>query len=174
MATIASTLPRPRARRPQNPPAAGRASSPVNTYVKRIDNSRLRREVDREKRRECYGLLGLGILVFLFGLCYAWQHFQGVRYGYQIEQLKCKRADLEESNRGLRLRQASLEDPQRIDTLARQGLGLEPPKPQQVIPLGGAIAAPAGRPEFADNFSRPAPPLGSAGDQSPPQTTQSR
>lgn len=164
MATIASTLPRPRARRPKNSPAGGRACSPVNTYVKRIDNSRLRREVDREKRRECYGLLGLGILVFLFVLHYSWQHFDGVRYGYQIEQLKSRRAALEESSRGLRLRLASLEDPQRIDTLARQGLGLEPPKPQQVIPLGSASPAPVGRPEFADNISRPALPVDSPGE----------
>ena len=167
MATIATTLPRPRARRPKNPPAAGRACSPVNAYVKRIDNSRLRREVDREKRRECYGLLGLGILVFLFGLYYAWQHFDGVRNGYQIEQLKSQHATLEESNRGLRLHLASLEDPQRIDTLARQGLGLEAPKPQQVIPFGSARPAEAGRPEFADNFSRPAPPLGAGEGQKP-------
>lgn len=174
MATMASTLPRPRIRRPKSQPVAGRASSPVNTYVKRIDNSRLRREVDREKRRECYGLLGLGVLVFLFGLVYAWQHFQGVRYGYQVEQLKSQRASLEESGRELKLRQASLEDPQRIDALARQGLGLEPPQPQQVIPLGGATASPAGRPEFADNLSRPAPPLGSDEGGGLPPKTQNR
>ena len=61
MATIVTAIPRPKAkRRPRNQPVAGRATLPDTYFVKRIDNSRLRREVDGEKRRECYGLLGLG------------------------------------------------------------------------------------------------------------------
>ncbi len=174
MATVATTLPRPRARRPRNQPVAGRAGFPDTTYVKRIDNSRLRREVDPEKRRECYSLLGLGILVFLFGLLYAWQHFDCVRYGYQIEQLKSQREALDGWNRGLRLTEASLADPQRIDALARQGLGLGPAGPQQVIPLGPETTGPVGRPEFADILSRPAPPLGAIAAPSLPQRIQPR
>ena len=69
MATVATTIPRPRTkRRPRNQPAAGRASFPDTYFVKRMDNSRLRREINREKCRECYGLLALGMLVFLAGL----------------------------------------------------------------------------------------------------------
>jgi cell division protein FtsL len=154
MATAAATLPRPR-RRPRNSPwrAAGRASYPEIYFLKHIDNSRLRREVDPEKRRECFSLLGLGVLVFSFMLLFAWQHFQCVRYGYQIEQLKTQRAALEESNHQLRLEQAALADPQRIDTLARTELGLSPPGPRQVIQVESGEAAPATRPEFARNFS---------------------
>ena len=154
MATAAVTLPRPR-RRPRNQPAAGRASFPEIYFIKYIDNSRLRREVDLEKRRECFSLLGLGILVFLFGLLFAWQHFQCVRNGYQIEQLKSERTALEEWNHQLRLEQASLADPQRIDTLARQELGLVSPGPQQVIQVGGPEATPQQpeSPELARNFS---------------------
>ena len=153
MATAAITLPRTR-RRPRNAPAAGRATFPEFYFVKHIDNSRLVREVDVERRRECFGLLGLGILVFLFMLLFAWQHFQCVRHGYQIEQLKAEYASLEEQNHQLRLEQAALADPQRIDTLARQ-LGLASPNPQQVIHMGGA--EPAGDafegPVLARNFS---------------------
>jgi len=153
MATIAVTLPRTR-RRPRLA-GAGRASFPEIYFVKKIDNSRLRREVDLERRRECFSLLGLGILVFLFVLLFAWQHFQCVRNGYQIEQLKLERAALEEWNHQLRLEQASLADPQRIDTLARKELGLVSPSPQQVIQVGGTGPAPpqADSPEFARNFS---------------------
>jgi cell division protein FtsL len=85
-------------------------------------------------------------------LLLASQHFQGVRYGYQIEQLKAERTALEEWNRQLRLEQASLADPQRIDTLARRKLGLTPPKPEQVVPMGGETKAPAESPEFARVF----------------------
>lgn len=134
MATITATLPRRRGR-PRNRPAAGRGF-PDLYVVKRIDNSRLRREVDPAKRRECFTLLGLGVMAFLFLLLFAWQHFQCVQYGYQIEQLKSQRASLEQWNHELRLEHAALSDPERIDTLARQELGLVVPAPQQVIRLG--------------------------------------
>jgi cell division protein FtsL len=122
--------------------------------MKQIDNSRLRREVDPERRRECFSLLGLGILVFLSGLLFAGQHFQCVRNGYQIEQLKTERAAMEEWNHQLRLEQASLADPQRIDTLARRELGLVSPHPRQVIQVGGGeVSPPADNPQWAHNFS---------------------
>jgi cell division protein FtsL len=154
MATLAVTLPKTR-RRPRNQPTTGRASFPEIHFIKHIDNSRLVREVDLERRRECFSLLGLGILVFLFGLLFAWQHFQCVRNGYQIEQLKADRAAMEEWNHQLRLEQASLADPQRIDTLARKELGLVSPNPQQVIRVGnpGATSVSGGIPELARNFS---------------------
>lgn len=151
MARAVTTAARPKTkRRPRNQPAAGRASFPDTYFVKRIDNSRLRREVDREKRSECYGLLALGVLVFLFILLYGVEHFACVRHGYQIEDLKSQKTTLEEWNRQLRLRQAALTDPQRIDTLARQGLGLAPPAPQQLIPVG-TEKPPAVSPVFAEN-----------------------
>lgn len=152
MATAAIALPKTR-RRPRNTAewTGGRASVPEIYFVKQIDNSRLHREVDLKKRRECYSLLGLGVLVFLFGLLYAWQHLQCVRYDYQIEDLKNQQASLEEWNRRLRLEEASLANPQRIDTLARQELGLAPPGPEQLIRMGPASPSPIGHPEFARN-----------------------
>jgi cell division protein FtsL len=117
--------------------------------VKRIDNSRLHREIDAERHRECYSLLGLGILVFFFCLLFAWQHFQCVRYGYQIQELKGQEAVLEECNRQLRLEEASLADPQRIDAYARHTLGLAPPAPQQVIHVVPALSVPLSEPVLA-------------------------
>ena len=155
MATAAVALPSPRRRRkPSAERVGGRASLPDVCYIKPIDNSRLRREVDRETRRECYCLLGLGILVFIFTLLFAWQSFQFVRDGYQVEELKEQREALEEWNRQLRLEQAALADPQRIDTLARKELGLASPQPQRVIRLGGttSTSAETGTPEFARNL----------------------
>jgi cell division protein FtsL len=154
MATAAVTLPKTR-RRPRNVPAAGRANFPEYYFVKHIDNSRLVREVDAERRRECFSLLGLGILVFLFVLLFAWQHFQCVRNGYQIEQLKAESAALEEQNHQLRLEQAALADPERIDTLARTRLGMVSPSPQQVIQVGQAErpATAWESPELAGNLS---------------------
>ena len=154
MATAAITLPKTR-RRPRNVPAAGRANFPEFYFVKHIDNSRLVREVDVERRRECFSLLGLGVLVFLFVLLFAWQHFQCVRYGYEIEQFKAEYAAEEEQNHRLRLEQAALGDPQRIDTLARTRLGMVTPTPQQVVRVGGGEPAEDAleSPELARNLS---------------------
>ena len=155
MATAAVTFPKPR-RRPANPLAGGRASFPEIHFIKHIDNSRLVREVGLEKCRECFSLLGLGILVFLSVLLFSWQHLQCVRAGYQIEELKAQRAAQQEWNHQLRLEQAALADPQRIDTLARKDLGMVSPSPQQVIQWGGADApspTPRESAEFARNFA---------------------
>jgi len=146
MATATVTLPKPR-RRPVNPLAAGRASFPEVYFTKRIDNSRLVREVELEKWREYFNLLGLGILVFVFVLLFSWQHLKCVQDGYEIEGLKAQRAKLQEWNHQLRLSQAGLADPQRIDVLARKNLGMVSPGPQQVIQWSGAGAQSRQQPE---------------------------
>lgn len=154
MATATITLPAAR-RRPRNISAAGRANFPEFYFVKSINNSHVVREVDRARRRECFSLLGLGFVVFLFVLMFAWQHFQCVRYDYQVEQLKAEYATLEVQNHTFRLEQAALADPQRIDRLARTQLGMVTLSPQQVIWVGGrrqAANAPQ-NPELARNFS---------------------
>ena len=138
MATIAATLPKTRRHRKSVRASSRQMSFPEFYFVKRIDNSRLRREVDPVRRRECFSLLGLCLFVFIFGLTFAWQHFQCVQYGYRIEQLKAQKATIEEWNHQLRLESASLADPQRIDRLARKELGLVPPSAQQVIRVGPA------------------------------------
>ncbi len=156
MATIAATLPGTK-RHPRNEPATGRASYPDIYFVKHIDNSRLHREVDLGKRRECFGLLGLGTLAFIFIMVFAWQHFECVRYGYGIQQLRQKQAAVEEWNHALKVECASLTDPERIDTLARTDLGLVPPQPNQIIQVGnqaGISSAPSGV-EFAGNLDAP-------------------
>lgn len=154
MATAAVALPRlKRARKFSAERVGGRATLPDVYYLKPIDNSRLRREVDGETRRECFCLLGLVFLVFLFVFVFAWQSSGFVREGYQIEKTRAQRDALEEWNRQLALEHASLADPQRIDTLARRELGLTLPQPQQVIRLGGAApAAEAHSTEFARNL----------------------
>ena len=154
MATAAVTLPKPR-RRLVSPLAAGRASFPEVYFSKHIDNSRLLREVELEKWREYFNLLGLGILVFVFVLLFSWQHLKCVQDGYAIEGLKAQRIELQEWNRQLRLSEAGLADPQRIDTLARKD-GMVSPSPRQVIQWSGVDKLSGQEPEnaqFARNSS---------------------
>lgn len=148
MATAAVTLLKPR-RRTANPLAGGRATIPEIFYVKQVDNSRLAREVDPKKRRECYRLLGLCILAFVSVFLMSRQHLQCVRAGYEIEQLKAERAAMEEQNHQLLLKQATLSDPQRIDGLAGT-LGLVSPDPRQLMQGAGADAPLPKQPESTE------------------------
>lgn len=142
---------------------AGRFRSPDLLFEKEIDNSHLVREIDPARRRQCCTLLGMGGLVFVFLFVFALQHFYCVRYGYEIARLRAEQTSLNEWNQKLRLEQAQLSDPMRIDRLARTELGLESPQPEQIIRLGVDPASPAGAgiPVFARNFGIvPPPPRG--------------
>ena len=165
MATAAVTLPKLR-RRPVNPLVAGRANFPEVYFTKHIDNSRLVREVGLEKWREYFNLLVLGILAFLFVLLFSWQHLQCVQDGYEIEGLKAQLVKLQEWNRQLRLSQAGLADPQRIDTLARKDLGMVSPSPQQVIQWSGVDAPSWQQPERVQ-FARNSPTVGNGNPGEP-------
>jgi hypothetical protein len=153
MATASISLPgqRIKARRARAEAVTGQANFTSFYTVKRVDNSRLRREVNPQHRRECFVLLGLSVVVFGFVFCFAWQHFQCVRTGYQIEQLKAQRAALVEWNHRLSIEHASLADPHRIDALARHS-GLVSPSPQQVFRVGPGGPAPVESPEFAQSI----------------------
>jgi len=124
-------------------PAVGRRSlwtgTPEIYFAKAIDNSRLVKVEDprrsRERRQFCAALVFFFLLVF----GYAWQHFRAIEYGYQIEAAKRELSGLTEMNRALRLEDASLRNPERIDLLARR-MGLMPPEPGQVIRMDAAAS----------------------------------
>jgi len=80
-------------------------------------------------------------LLFFFTMIYAWQHLSSIEYGYKIEVQKVERDALLEENRALRLEEASLRDPERIERLAAR-LGLVAPQAGQVMHLE-ATADPA-------------------------------
>lgn len=112
--------------------------TPEIYFTKSIDNSRLVKVEDPRRARELrqFGV-ALGCL-FLFVMAYAFQHFKAIEYGYKIESLKAQRDGLVELNRALRLEEASLRDPERIDRMARE-LGLQSPQAGQVIRMDSAL-----------------------------------
>jgi cell division protein FtsL len=105
--------------------------APEIYFAKAIDNSRLVKAVD--PRRRCEMQIFTLALAVLFSLVmvYVWQHFSAIEYGYKIESLRVQRDALEEANRALKLEEASLRDPGRIDTLAKT-MGLQLPRAGQV------------------------------------------
>lgn len=118
---------------------------PVLLLPKLIDNSKVVREVDPRASRELWALVLLvGCLVAGLGL-YAWPHLERRRAGLETQQMDRERERLVEENRKLRLEQASLEELQRVEAIARRELGLAPPAPEQVVVVETQQAPPAGR-----------------------------
>jgi len=108
--------------------------TPEFYFHKTIDNSRLVKAVDPRRSREIRVLSTSVAVLFLLLMFYAWQHFRAIEYGYRIEAQTAERDRLVELNRALKLEEASLRDPGRIDALARQ-MGLGSPQPGQVVHL---------------------------------------
>lgn len=106
--------------------------TPEIYFAKPIDNSRLVKVEDPKRTREMrqFGV-ALGCL-FLLVMTYTWQHFKAIEYGYKVESLKATRDGLLEVHRALRLEEASLRSPDRIDKLARE-YGMQPPQAGQII-----------------------------------------
>src|SRR5437660_5466592 len=120
--------------------------TPEIYFTKQIDNSRLVKVEDPHRSREMRQF-GIALCcLFLLVMTFAWQHFKAIEYGYKIESLRTKRDGLVEMNRALRLEEASLRDPERIDMLARR-LGLQSPQAGQVIRINADNDA--GVPELA-------------------------
>jgi len=67
-------------------------------------------------------------LIMFYGL----QHFSAIEIGYNVESKKQQVEELREQNRQLRLAEAQLSQPRRIDAMARQ-MGLVELQPNQVV-----------------------------------------
>ena|SRR5262244_2518142 len=127
--------------------AAVAGITPEFYFPKTIDNSRVVKIADPQRRRELRLFSASVAALFLLTMFYAWQHFRAIEYGYRIEAQKSERGRLTELNRSLKLEEASLRDPGRIDVLARQ-MGLRSPDPGQVVRMdtdepGGRVIAQA-------------------------------
>jgi len=109
-----------------------RGPTPEMFFTKHIDNSRLVKADDPERRRDMRSFTVVMSVFFLLTMVYVWQHFSAIEVGYRVEATKQKVEQLREDNRQLRLQDAQLSDPQRIDRIAKQ-LGLDEPLPGQVV-----------------------------------------
>lgn len=128
----------------------GRAwrGTPEIYFPKAIDNSRLVRQMDPARRREMAAFVGALALLFALFMVYALQHFKAIEYGYRIEALRSQREALIEDNRQLKLNEASLRDPERINELA-QKMGLQSPQAGQVMRMEASDAGDNSAPVMA-------------------------
>lgn len=100
---------------------------------KDIRNNPIVREVDLARQRELWRSVGVGVFLVVVLLFSAWQHFELLQHGYEIEQLQLERTQELEINRHLRLEIETLRSPKRIERIATQQLNLVEPTNEDAI-----------------------------------------
>jgi cell division protein FtsL len=124
---------------------------PIEFAIKKdVRNNPIIREIDEPRQRALWRCVRVGAFLVIIGLFSAWQHFEIIRHGYSIDQMERERAELEETERRLRLEIETLRSPQRIEALATRELRLVPPTHadaliiERVVPAtppGGTVVA---------------------------------
>ena len=99
---------------------------------KDIRNNPIVREVDRERHREMWRSMGIGLFLVAVLLFSAWQHFE-------LQQ----RAEEELVNRHLRLEVETLKAPARIERVAMGRLKMVAPTPADSTVIERVAPAPA-------------------------------
>ena len=128
----------------QQAPRRRRVRTPEFFFVKHFDNSRLVKASDPVRAREMRVFSVAVAMLFSLIMVYGLQHFYAIESSYRVESEKQTLDQLREENRQLRLTEAELTQPGRIDQMAHQ-LGLAEPQPGQVVHSDArpASAAPA-------------------------------
>lgn len=109
-----------------------RVRTPEYFVARRLDNSRLVRTADPVRAREMRVFSAAVAVLFSLIMIYGLQHFSAIETSYRVESEKHALEQLREENRQLRLTEAELTQPGRIDQLVRP-LGLAAPTPSQVV-----------------------------------------
>src|SRR5580704_535678 len=106
--------------------------TPEVIFTHSIDNSRLVKAPDPVRVRQMRSFAAAATVLFSLIMVYGLQHFYAIESSYRVESEKQALNQLREENRQLRLSEAELSQPARIDQMARQ-LGLTEPQPGQVV-----------------------------------------
>lgn len=128
-----------------------RVRMPEYFIAKRIDNTRLVKAADPVRIREMRVFAAAVTVLFSLIMVYGLQHFYAIEGSYRVESEKQALNQLREENRQLRLSEAELSQPGRIDQMARQ-LGFTEPQPGQVV-HPNAVPADSGAPVLAQMTS---------------------
>lgn len=109
---------------------------------KDVRNNPIVREIDRERQREMFRSVAVGVFLVSVLLFSAWQHFELLRHGYRLEQMQRERAAEEEVNRHLRLEIETLRSPARIERLATDRLQMVAPGPDEAAVIERVLPSP--------------------------------
>jgi cell division protein FtsL len=92
------------------------------TLTKLVRNEQLVRELDRKRHHELFLVALTGLILTVAVILYALPHFEMIRLGYRMEDLRAKRVELLKIRHHLELQRATEADPARIESVARREL----------------------------------------------------
>lgn len=130
--------------------------TPEINFTRHYDNTRLVKASDPVRVRQMRTFAAAVTLLFSLVMVYGLQHFSAIEGSYRLEAAKQTRDQLREENRKLRLSEAELEQPGRIDTLARQ-MGFTTPQPGQIVHPNAVMPSDTSTPTLAQNHAPASP-----------------
>jgi hypothetical protein len=107
---------------------------------KDVRNNPIVRELDKARHLELWTSVGMAAFLVLVLLVSAWQHFELLQHGYEVEQMERERAVEEDAARQLRLEIATLRSLKRVEMLAT-GLHLVAPTADEAIVIERVMPA---------------------------------
>jgi hypothetical protein len=99
---------------------------------KPIANAHIVRERDRQRFRELFALLGLGIPIGLFLLLFTWQNLEVIRLGHEATHLQKQRREIENANKVLQYELDRLTSLHSVEQKAA-ALGFQHTDPRAVV-----------------------------------------
>ncbi len=118
------------------------------------DHRPVLRSATRARHASYVVLVVLCATVLTFGaVFYVWQRYQFIRLGFQVEALRSRKAALEEILEPLIVEADYLARPERLETIARERLGLRPPTTRQVIVIEDTLSEDS----LSKDYVEPAP-----------------
>lgn len=117
-------------------------AEPFEYAIKKdVRNNPVVREIDQTRQRELWKSVSIAVLLVLALLFSAWQHFELLRHGYEIEEMQRQKAAEEETARRLRLEIETLKSPKRVESLASTRLHLVAPSRDEAIVIERVMPA---------------------------------
>lgn len=107
---------------------------------KDVRNNPIIREVDVARHREMWRSLAIGVFLVAVLLFSAWQHFELLRHGYQLEDLQKALAAEEDVNNHLRLEIETFRAPERIEAIATHRLHMKHAGPDDAFVVERTVA----------------------------------
>ena len=108
---------------------------------KDVRNNPIVRELDKARQQELWKSVGMAAFLVLVLLVSAWQHFELLRHGYEVEQMQRQRAVEEDAARQLRLEIETLRSLKRVEMLATRELHLVAPTADEAIVIERVMQA---------------------------------
>ncbi|MGK2859424.1 MAG: hypothetical protein ACSLFQ_19660 [Thermoanaerobaculia bacterium] len=99
---------------------------------KPIENEFIIRERDKRRSRELFAVVLLGVPLGLFLWLFAWQNLEVIRLGREATRLRTVRADLEKTNKKLKVEVERLTALDAVESKAA-AIGLEPAEGARVV-----------------------------------------